>query len=1104
MTKTMTHPSAAGTTPGRAAGSAHVPPEAVSFLQALYWRAPAGATVELRPFAPVWADRNQHKLANQWRNWKSPGEAEEIARHAHKAATSGPGLDVYVGVALRRPRGGTAHDVVAVTALWTELDGAPSKKGHGCQSKEEAWARLQALQLASPSIVVDSGGGFHAYLLLEQPITGEDLRQVPLWHARVREALRTADGYAGDDVGDLPRILRLPGTMNLKLQGDQRPVRLITCEPESVYSLAWLDQHLPPLPDAAFRTTSDALPTPESSPMSWSEDLWQKRAQLVLDAGAAWAQCEGQRHFLPHPMARVLLVAGWPWQDIPALIGEIAAAGGSSVVEDRVRDARKELGSQRDRLVGWPWLRSNVPGLADALGRHLNPSTDDLGAMVARIQDVRGTSATTANNAAVAVDPVIMDEPKKAQSSEVDEIAARSELKPPMAALGIPSLERLRELTAAANATISPDSTANPATTAPPAAPDPLPPAAVTQLKSVDGGKQPSEGRAAERVYNLLRDRLAWVGVGRDDNRPYAGRRKFDGRQTVIETIPLDGREAEFWALEVVKSAGMALTEAHRNVALQLLQADARHTMVPLSLRYAMADDGDWLVDLGDASWTRVRISPGGWMIEQSEVPTFTRTSCTMPFAPPEVGAAPADLLDGLNAVLGCDEDLVAQLACWLPMMLHPKADRMGLFVTGPQGSGKSTFAGLAKNIVDPTRPDLIKFTLQKRAEVDYATANVHKNMLACVGYSNVSSLSDAASDYLCGLITGDGHLARALYSDVDPIIGSGKRGLILEGISVLGMGADLQDRLLHLNLPMRTDFETEQAFERRTADWMPRLIGGLFATTAEALRLLDSVEERFPDLLNRCRMRDAAAMYGATAEALGFDAGDMLARLVRARAEAQGAEAESDIVGQKLLAYVDRMKAFNGENIYSGTIDKLNEELLDQTKTPEMWPKTLRAFRAKLERLVPGLRARGLALSFFRSKDLERKASCAIRRVDAQAGLPIGDDEAPILPARFGVAVQTITEFVDNFGCFSESLLEMLAQGRIAGYDVWADRFKAVTALSGKERSRVLTTAARRYQAVTLPAPDLPEMAIHWMEYAPGSAERWHTWLIGALSYRA
>ena len=141
-------PGAAGTTPARAAGSAHVPQEAVAFLTALHWRAPAGATVELRPFAPAWADKNQHKLANQWRSWKVVGEAEELARHAHKAATSGPGLDVYVGAALRRPRGGTAHDVVAVTALWAELDGAPSKKGNGCQTKEEAWQRLQVAMQA--------------------------------------------------------------------------------------------------------------------------------------------------------------------------------------------------------------------------------------------------------------------------------------------------------------------------------------------------------------------------------------------------------------------------------------------------------------------------------------------------------------------------------------------------------------------------------------------------------------------------------------------------------------------------------------------------------------------------------------------------------------------------------------------------------------------------------------------------------------------------------------------------------------------------------------------------------------------------------------------
>jgi energy-coupling factor transporter ATP-binding protein EcfA2 len=1080
-------------TPARAAGSAHLPQEAVAFLNALYWRAPAGSHIELRPFAPAWADKNLHKVANQWRTWKPVGESEDMARLAWRAATSGTGIDVYMGVAARRPRGGTARDVVAVTALWTELDGEPSKKGNGCQTKDEAYARLQALQLVTPSIIVDSGGGFHAYLLLDEPITGEDLRHVPLWNARFRELLRNESGYAGDDVGDLPRILRLPGTSNHKLQNEMRPVRLVHCDPESVYSLAWLDQNLPALPEASFRTSSDAMPTAELSPMSWSDELWAKRADLVAAGGAAWAQAEGHRHFLPHPMARVLLVSGWPWQDIPALVGEIAKAGGSQSLDDRMRDARKELGDKSDRArVGWPWLRSHVPEMAAAMAKLLNPQTEDLNEMAERVREVRGAStATTAIPAPVA--PI--DNVKQLKAVEAVDKNVNDQVT--YAPIGIPGLDRLMELTRLANAAVAPPAGASTATTAIPAPVAPID--NVKQLKAVKGADAGvPDGRAAERVYNLLRDKLAWVGTGRDDNRPYAGRRRFDGHRNVIETIPLDGKEAKYWALEVVKSAGMSLTESHRNVAIDLLQADARHADVPLSLRYAMADDGDWLVDIGDKDWSRVRISPGAWMIESSESPTFLRTACTLPYPQPERLAAPQDLIDGLMAVLNCDEDLVAQLACWLPQALHPTAPRMGLFVTGPQGSGKSTFAGLARRIVDPARPNLIKFAA-KRNEVDYATANVHKNMMACIGYSNVSSLSEAASDLFCGFITGDGHIQRALYSDVDPVLSSGRRSLIIEGISVLGMGADLQDRLLHLALPLRTDFEPETAFERRTLDWMPRLVGGLFAVTADALGRLDSIEERYAEVLNRCRMRDAAAMYGAAAEALGYDAGDMLQRLVRARAEAQGAEAESDVVGQRMLAFVEKMRAFSSEVIFTGTIESLDGRLIEDSKPPEMWPKSLRAFRAKLERLVPGLRARGLVLTFFRSKDLERKSSVSIKRVDVQQNLGTEDD-APILPARFGVAVQTITEFTDATGCFSEQLLDLLAQNKIAGYDVWTERMAAVSALTGKERSRVLQAAARRYQTVSLPAPDLAEQAIHWMEMTPGHAERWHTWLVGAL----
>ena len=161
---------------------------------------------------------------------------------------------------------------------------------------------------------------------------------------------------------------------------------------------------------------------------------------------------------------------------------------------------------------------------------------------------------------------------------------------------------------------------------------------------------------------------------------------------------------------------------------------------------------------------------------------------------------------------------------------------------------------------------------------------------------------------------------------------------------------------------------------------WMPRLVGGLFAATAEALARLDSIEQTYGAVLDRCRMRDAAAIFGAAAQAFGLDAGDVLSRLVGDRSEAQGDEAESDIVGQRVLAWVENRRKYSvGVQLFSGNLDRLDLSLqtADGGQAPDGWPKSLRALRAKLDRLLPGLRARGIEIVFYRSKGLDRK-SCA------------------------------------------------------------------------------------------------------------------------------
>ncbi len=84
-----------------------------------------------------------------------------------------------------------------------------------------------------PSLLVHSGGGLQAWWLFKEPWAlehAEEVAKAGALSARWIRALRAraaARGWDLDSVGDLPRVMRVPGTANCKIAGTPRPVRLL-------------------------------------------------------------------------------------------------------------------------------------------------------------------------------------------------------------------------------------------------------------------------------------------------------------------------------------------------------------------------------------------------------------------------------------------------------------------------------------------------------------------------------------------------------------------------------------------------------------------------------------------------------------------------------------------------------------------------------------------------------------------------------------------------------------------------------------------------------------------------------------------------------------
>jgi hypothetical protein len=171
------------------------------FFSTLYATVEEGC-VEIRPFT-----RNG-ELDHRKRVFLPSNDSAALAQHV---VSIGNSLHTYFGVCTRTDEGrrlgrGTLDHVDSLTALWADLD---VKTFGGLNRARNALDRFPL----SPSILVFTGHGYHAYWLLEEPISlTSSGRAAP---QAVLKALQV-DVLGSDDVSDLARVLRAPWSYNLK------------------------------------------------------------------------------------------------------------------------------------------------------------------------------------------------------------------------------------------------------------------------------------------------------------------------------------------------------------------------------------------------------------------------------------------------------------------------------------------------------------------------------------------------------------------------------------------------------------------------------------------------------------------------------------------------------------------------------------------------------------------------------------------------------------------------------------------------------------------------------------------------------------------------
>ena len=186
--------------------------------------------------------------------------------------------NVYFGVAPRYEKEGKEQNVKQMNCLWIDLDCGSEK------DRFKALKRLQEFKLA-PSIIVNSGNGFHCYWLLNRPYQIKNNED----RLNAKGCLKgLASNLNGDKTFDLSRILRVPGTMNLKDLDNPLPVQILEFNNKRRYEFEEFEQFTVDVEDTPVRIdiTLDEIPDRFWRTLEENEKLrasWEGRRKDLRD-----------------------------------------------------------------------------------------------------------------------------------------------------------------------------------------------------------------------------------------------------------------------------------------------------------------------------------------------------------------------------------------------------------------------------------------------------------------------------------------------------------------------------------------------------------------------------------------------------------------------------------------------------------------------------------------------------------------------------------------------------------------------------------------------------------------------------------------------------
>src|SRR5262249_3125598 len=110
---------------------------------------------------------------------------------------------------------------------------------------------------------------------------------------------------------------------------------------------------------------------------------------------------------------------------------------------------------------------------------------------------------------------------------------------------------------------------------------------------------------------------------------------------------------------------------------------------------------GNIYLDLADADWRAIEITPAGWQIVEQPPVRFRRTTGRLPLLEPKPGGT----VKLLRPFVNCASDAgFRAVVAWLVGCLRPGRPFPVLSLRGEQGSAKTFLAKLLRSLIDPNK----------------------------------------------------------------------------------------------------------------------------------------------------------------------------------------------------------------------------------------------------------------------------------------------------------------------------------------------------------------------------------------------------------------